>query len=59
MKYQIHVKIYVNGMHEWFPVRISNSKQPYEFNSLEIANYTKNMCYPDQTEDEVKIVSVA
>lgn len=59
MPYQIEVKIYdkTTKQNTWEAIRPTGGR-PYVFDTLEEASRIKNMCYPQQTIEEVDRKSV-
>lgn len=59
-KYRIAVKVQNNSGYGyiWKDLRPSGSLQPYEYDSKAEAYKILNMCYPEQTESEVKVYEV-
>lgn len=59
-KYRIAVKVKNNSGYGyiWQDLRPSGSRQPYEYDSKDEAQKIRDMCYPEQTNDQVKIYEV-
>lgn len=43
------------GVFEWRDMRPTRSTEPYRFGTYAAAEAARRVCYPDQTEDQVRV----